>query len=70
MLIRGGGEDKDKNYYYMERSYGSFHRVIPLAAEVESGKAEGCFKNGVIDIKIPKSQAAQYKGIKIPIKTG
>jgi len=23
-------EDKDKNYYYMERSYGSFCRVIPL----------------------------------------
>ncbi len=44
-------EDKDKNYYYMERSYGSFHRVIPLAAEVESGKAQARFKNGVIDIK-------------------
>jgi HSP20 family protein len=63
-------EDKDKNYYYMERSYGSFHRVIPLAAEVESDKAQARFKNGVIDIKIPKSQNAQTKGVKIPIKTG
>ena len=63
-------EDKDKNYYYMERSYGSFHRVIPLATEVESGKAQARIKNGVIDIKIPKSQTAQSKGVKIPIKTG
>ncbi len=63
-------EDKDKNYYYMERSYGSFHRIIPLAAEVESGRAQARFKNGVIDIKIPKSQNAQSRGVKIPIKTG
>lgn len=62
-------EDKDKNYYYMERTYGSFHRVIPLAAEVESNKAEARFKNGVMEIKIPKNQVRQYKGIKIPIKT-
>ena len=46
-------EDKDKNYYCMERMYGSFHRVIPLAAEIESSKAEARFKNGVMEIKIP-----------------
>ena len=63
-------EDKNKNYYYMERSYGSFHRMIPLATEVESSKAEGRFKNGVIDIKLPKSQNAQTKRVKIPIKIG
>ena len=60
-------EDKNKNYYYMERSYGSFHRMIPLATEVESSKAEGRFKNGVIDIKLPKSQNAQTR-VKIPDK--
>ncbi|HDQ04563.1 MAG TPA: Hsp20/alpha crystallin family protein [Deltaproteobacteria bacterium] len=62
-------EDKDKNYYYMERTYGSFHRVIPLTAEVESEKAQARFKNGVMEIKIPKNQTAQAKGTKITIKT-
>jgi len=62
-------EDKDKNYYYMERSYGSFSRVIPLDAEIESGKAEARFKNGILDIKIPKNQKAKEKGTKVSIKT-
>lgn len=62
-------EDKDKNYYYMERSYGSFCRVIPLEAEIESGKAEARFKNGILDIKIPKSQSAKARGTKVSIKS-
>lgn len=62
-------EDKDKNYYYMERSYGSFSRVIPFEAEIESGKAEAKFKNGILDIKIPKNQSAKAKGTKVSIKS-
>jgi len=62
-------EEKEKNYYYMERSYGSFHRVIPLAVEAESDKAKASFKNGVLNITIPKSQKAKAKGIKVPIQT-
>ncbi|MDI6741547.1 MAG: Hsp20/alpha crystallin family protein [Smithella sp.] len=62
-------EDKDKNYYYMERTYGSFCRAIPLEAEIESGKAEARFKNGILDIKIPKSQSAKAKGTKVSIET-
>jgi HSP20 family protein len=61
-------EDKGKNYYYMERSYGSFNRVIPLTEEIESDKAEASFKNGVLNITIPKSQTAKAKGTKVPIK--
>jgi HSP20 family protein len=61
-------EDKDKNYYYMERSYGSFCRVIPLDGEIESEKAEASFKNGILDIKIPKNQSAKVKETKVAIK--
>jgi HSP20 family protein len=64
-----GKEDKDKNYYYMERSYGSFCRVIPLGTEIESGKAQASFKNGILDIKVPKNQKAKEKGTKVSIKT-
>ena len=61
-------EDKGKNYYYMERSYGSFNRVIPLSTETDANKAEASFKNGVLNITIPKSQSAKAKGTKVPIK--
>lgn len=62
-------EDKGKNYYYMERSYGSFHRAIPLAVEPETGKAEASFKNGVLTITLPKSVSAKARETKVPIKT-
>jgi HSP20 family protein len=52
----------------MERSYGSFNRVIPLSAETDANKAAAGFKNGVLNITIPKSQTAKAKGTKVPIK--
>jgi len=61
-------EDKGKNYYYLERSYGSFNRVIPLGSEADADKAQASFKNGVLNITIPKSQSAKVKGTKVPIK--
>jgi HSP20 family protein len=63
-------EDKGKNYYYMERSYGSFNRVIPLAVETDANKAQASFKNGVLNITLPKSASAKAKGTKVPIKAG
>jgi HSP20 family protein len=62
-------EDKGKNYYHLERSYGSFHRVIPLPAEVESNKVAATFKNGVLSIVLPKTERARVTGKKITIKT-
>jgi len=63
-------EDKGKDYYRMERSYGSFHRVIPLPAEIDDTKAEAEFKKGVLKIKLPKTVEAQASRKKIEIKSG
>lgn len=62
-------EAKEKNYYRMERSYGSFHRQIPLPAEVESENVEAVFKNGVLTIHLPKKPEAQRKSKSISIKS-
>lgn len=61
-------EDKGKNYYHLERSYGAFHRVIPLPAEVDSQKVEATFKNGVLSVVLPKTAKAKAAGKKIAIK--
>ena len=37
-------EDKGRNYYRMERSYGSFSRVIPLLSEIDQDKVKATFK--------------------------
>ena len=61
-------EDKGKDYYHVERSYGSFTRTIPLPTEIESDKAEANFKKGVLTIRIPKSSKAIESKKKIEIK--
>ncbi len=62
-------EDKGKNYYYMERSYGSFNRVIPLGMEADADKVQANFKNGVLKVSVPKSLSAKAQGTKVPVKT-
>ena len=47
-------EDKSDNYYRMERSYGSFQRSIPLPTEVDTEQCDATFKNGVLQITLPK----------------
>jgi len=63
-------EDKGRDYYHMERSYGSFNRVIPLPEKVDTKKVDANFKNGVLSITLPKTEEAKAKGKKISIKAG
>lgn len=62
-------EKKDKNYHHIERRYGSFYRSIPINEEVDTDKIKANFKNGVLNILIPKNESIKNKK-KIEIKTG
>lgn len=62
-------EEKDKNYHRIERSYGSFQRVIPLVSDIQEDKVEAVFKNGVLNITLPKTPAAAKQTRKIAIKS-
>lgn len=61
-------EDKGKDYYRMERSYGSFSRSILLPVEVETDKVEARFKKGVLSITLPKTAKAVAETKKIAVK--
>ena len=61
-------EDKGKDYYRVERSYGSFSRTIPLPAEVQDDKVGAAFKKGVLTITLPKSEKAVKETKKVAIK--
>lgn len=43
-----------KGYFRMERSYGSFRRNLALPEGIDYGKARADFKNGVLEVRIPK----------------
>lgn len=58
-------EEKDANYYLKECSYGSFTRSFRLPGEVEEGKIEAVFKNGVLTLEMPHKEQPKSKKIEI-----
>ena len=60
-------EVKEEDYYSRERSYGSFTRIIVLPAEVDKAKAKATFKNGILEITLPKKEEAKPKEIKVEV---
>lgn len=57
-----------KDYYRMERSYGSFSRSFTLPTDVQADKAKASFKDGVLEVRIPKTEEAKKKVQKIKIE--
>lgn len=64
-------EEKREGFYRSERSYGRFHRTIPLpeGANVEQARAE--FNNGVLEISIPiPEQQRKRREIRVEESSG
>ena len=58
MTIRGEKkqekEEKEKDYYKIERSYGAFQRILSLPEDADQDNIKASFKNGVLTIKMPR----------------
>jgi|WetSurMetagenome_2_1015567.scaffolds.fasta_scaffold98148_3 HSP20 family protein len=52
-------EEKSKDRYYRECSYGSFSREIEIGRNVNWEKAIAKYKNGVLTVSMPKTGASQ-----------
>jgi len=61
-------ETKEADYHRVERSHGSFHRVIELPVEVNAEKAKAKLENGVLTVTLPKSEAVKPKQITVDVK--
>jgi HSP20 family protein len=59
---------EEKNYYRMERSTGAFSRSFGLPTSVQTEKIKAHFKDGVLEVIIPKTEEAKRKEKKIPIE--
>ena len=58
-------EDKDRGY--TERSYGRFERRIGLPKEIDRDRANVTFRNGVLTVTLPKTEAANENARRIPV---
>jgi HSP20 family protein len=61
-------EIKKKDFYQMERSFGTFSRSIPLPASVDTAQVTASFKKGVLSIRLPKTVSAKSDVKKIEVK--
>ncbi|MHC4488104.1 MAG: Hsp20/alpha crystallin family protein [Planctomycetota bacterium] len=59
-------EKKEKGYYHVESTYGSFRRELTLPTDVDQDKIDATCKNGVLSITLPKAEKA--KAVKIKVK--
>jgi HSP20 family protein len=70
LTLRGEMKEKEKkaekNYYRQEIRYGAFARTIPLPVAVKVDQATAQLKDGLLEVTLPKSEAAKVK--EIPIK--
>jgi HSP20 family protein len=61
-------ESKDENYAHSERSFGMISRTVELPFEVKADQAKASLKDGVLEVRIPKSDAAKQRSRKIQVQ--
>jgi len=61
-------ETKKENYHRIERSYGKFNRSFSLPDPVKVDKVKANYRDGVLEITLPKSEEAKPKAIPIKIE--
>lgn len=60
-------EKNEKNYYRIEREYGSFLRSFSLPDTADSDNVTAEYKNGVLHVKLGKKETAKPKQIQVQI---
>ena len=74
MTIRGEkkqeNEEKGKDYYRMERSYGSFQRTLSLPEDADQDGVTATFKKGVLTVNMPRKALPQRDVRQIEVKSG
>jgi HSP20 family protein len=56
-----------KDFHRVERTFGSFTRRLRLPVEINADKVKASFNNGVLEIRMPKSETEKQKVQKIPV---
>jgi HSP20 family molecular chaperone IbpA len=72
LIVRGERrhefENDEGGVYRSERSYGSFYRAIPLPEGTDPSACQATFRDGVLEITLPKPQGQQNRARRIDVK--
>jgi HSP20 family protein len=58
---------KEQDLLHVERTYGKFERLIQLPMAVQSDRVKATYRDGVLEIKLPKAEELKPKEIKIDL---
>lgn len=61
-------EVKEKDYYHLERTFGRFERRLRLPETVKAEGAKASYKDGILQVELPKSEQTKRKKINIEVK--
>ena len=64
---RWNDEAKDRQYLHTERVYGQFERLVQLPMAVQADKVKASYRDGVLQITLPKAEELKPREIKIDI---
>jgi HSP20 family protein len=60
-------ETNGKRFHKVEREYGKFVRRFALPVEIDAAKVQADFKNGVLNVHLPKTAKAAAKAIDVKV---
>lgn len=60
-------DSKDENAHHIERVYGKFERSVQLPMPVQAERVKATYRDGVLEVKLPKAEEVKPKAIKIDI---
>ena len=60
-------EEKNKRFHRVERVYGKFVRRLALPMEIDAQKVAAEFKDGVLNVKIPKTESVKPRAIDVKV---
>lgn len=59
---------QEESYLRIERAYGSFHRSFTLPATVRQENIRALFKDGVLELTLPKAEESKPRKISIDVR--
>ncbi|MDR5708846.1 MAG: Hsp20/alpha crystallin family protein [Armatimonadota bacterium] len=61
-------EERGRSYHRREMRYGRFERTLPLPVEVKPDQARATYRDGVLEVRVPKAEAAQARKVRVEVQ--